>query len=124
MKIRIRHRVPHWLCFAALVLPLLQGCGITTRQAQIRQWIGQDESALINAWGQPARVETDRQGRRILVYDWTDENWVEEPGRAWTDSDGSVRWTAPTQRRVVRREIRRFVVGSDGRIVGGAWRVY
>jgi len=105
-------------------LPLLVGCGITTRNAQVREWIGREESALVAAWGAPARVESDRQGRRVLVYDWTDESWEDEPGRAWTDSDGSVRWTPPTRRRVTRREVRRFVVGPDGRIVDGAWRFY
>lgn len=111
----------------ALVLTALlaaAGCGITSRNAQVREWIGRQESDLIAAWGEPARTERDRAGRRVLVYDWVDEQWVDEPGRAWTESDGTVRWTAPTRRLERRREIRRFVVESDGRIVDGSWRFY
>jgi len=100
------------------------GCGITTRQAQIRQWIGRPESELIAEWGQPARIERDRQGRRVLVYQWQTEQWEEEEGKIWTDSSGVTHWTAPRSRKVTTIEVRRFVVDANGMIINGSWSFY
>ena len=90
-------------------MTLAGGCGITSRQAQIRQWIGRSELELIAEWGQPARIERNREGQKVMVYEWTTERWEEE-GRMWTDSSGVTHWTAPRSRRVTTVEVRRFVV--------------
>jgi len=106
------------------MLLLAGGCGITSRQAQIRQWIGRSESELIAEWGQPTRIERNRHGQKVLVYEWTTERWEEEEGTMWTDSSGVTHWTAPRSRRVTTVEVRRFVVDENGRIVRGSWAFY
>ncbi len=100
------------------------GCGITSRQAQIRQWVGRSESELIAEWGPPARTERDRQGRRVLIYQWETERWEEEEGRMWTDGSGVTHWTPPRSRKVSTVEVRRFVVDSNGQILSGSWSFY
>ncbi len=109
---------------ACVALLTAAGCGITTRNAQVREWIGRPESALIAAWGQPQRITTDRKGRRVLVYEWETSEWVDEPGTMWTESDGTVRWTPPRRREQRTVEVRRFVVDSSGKIIDGSWRFY
>ncbi len=116
-----RNRVARW---TAAMLLLAAGCGITTRNAQIREWIGRPESALVAAWGPPQTVTTDRKGQRLLIYEWETDEWVDEPGKMWTDSNGVTRWTPPQRRQVTTREVRRFVVDPNGKIIDGAWRFY
>lgn len=110
--------------FAAAGLFLAAGCGITARNAQVREWIGRPENALVAAWGPPQQITSDSKGRRLLIYEWENTEWVDEPGRMWTDTDGVTRWTPPGRRQRTAREIRRFTVDSTGRIIDAAWRFY
>ena len=52
----------------ASVLAVLQGCAAPGYEGQLQSWIGQTHAELVDAWGEPGDVLTDRQGRTVLVY--------------------------------------------------------
>jgi hypothetical protein len=50
------------------VLALLQGCAAPGYEGQLQSWIGRTNAELVDVWGEPGDVLTDRQGRTVLVY--------------------------------------------------------
>ena len=113
-----------WLVCAAAAALATVGCLSPGRPPRVREWIGRPESALVAAWGAPDRVEAGRPGRRVLVYERKSDEWVEEPGRVWTDASGAPRWTPGARRLVTRTEVRRVMVGPDGRVADIVARSY
>ncbi|MGD9292503.1 MAG: hypothetical protein PVJ48_06475, partial [Gammaproteobacteria bacterium] len=52
----------------ASVLAVLQGCAAPGYEGPLQSWIGRTHAELVDAWGEPGDVLTDRQGRTVLVY--------------------------------------------------------
>ncbi len=98
----------------------LASCGIITRNADVKPWIGRPANELLSSRGQPERIEPDGKGNRIFVYEWTWESQSQTPGRVWHDAGGT-HYTSPTTSTIVHRERRMFYVDSQGKIVDAKW---
>lgn len=74
---------------ALLIIASLSSCflpGISYRNQEVERFIGRSESELIKYFGTPRAVEYDSEGRKILVFEWTTKETVQEEGRSRTDS--------------------------------------
>jgi hypothetical protein len=76
-------------CLAVAVLATaLAACATTERfQANLQNWVGQSEAALVNAWGPPADV-IEAGGRRFIVYE-AQRQYIDPgfPRRSWDYDD-------------------------------------
>ena len=107
-----------------VLLGAATGCGITERRADVTRWIRRTESELRSARGNPQRIEFDKQGNRVLVYEWQWDQTEEREGTAYTDASGVTHWTNPSTSTKTRTEIRKYVVDKTGRVVSGDWKLY
>ncbi len=85
-------------------------------ERELRSWLGRHESDLMASWGAPARIETDGNGGRVLVY---------SVGDTRPEESVNVHPPADTLRtRVEPRpsdEERRFWVSREGFIYAWRW---
>ena len=112
------------LIWLLLAVQSTAGCGIVQRYAEVRPWIGRPAAELVQQQGQPTRIEQDGRGNRVFIYEWTNEHTYEEPGRAWRDAAGEMRWTNPRTETRYRRERQSYYVNSQNIIYDATWPIW
>ena len=105
-----------------MTLLFLNGCailpGIALKNDEVNRFVGKTESDLIRHYGQPVDVRYDVEGRKILVFEWTYEESIDEPAHLYTDSNGHVTSYQGAYTRTERGLERRiFTIDRKGKVI-------
>jgi len=74
---------------------VFSACGITYRNKEVNRFIGQNESVLLEQYGQPWKVSYDSMGRKVMTVELRYTDNVQTEGTSWTDSSGVVHLPRP-----------------------------
>ncbi|HEK85207.1 MAG: hypothetical protein ACPLZD_09195 [Candidatus Saccharicenans sp.] len=98
--------------------------GVSYRNQEVKRFIGRSEADLIAYYGEPRAVEYDSEGRKVLVFEWTTENEIQQEGTAWTDSSGVTHYNPPRTTKTTTVEQRKFTIDKNGKVIKAKWRFY
>jgi len=107
------------LLLSACILP-----GVSYRNQEVKRFIGRTEADLIQYYGQATAIEYDSEGRKVLVFEWTTENTVQEEGTSWTDASGITHYNPPRTSKTTTIEQRKFTIDKNGKVIKAKWRFY
>lgn len=107
----------HVMLTTGVILLFLQGCASPSKV--MKSWMGHHISELYQSWGPPTATTTDGRGGTIVSY-YYDRYLGQIPGRAVSNPDGSVSYTAP--RAMTYTAQRHFYVNADGFIYSWRWK--
>jgi hypothetical protein len=107
------------LLLSACILP-----GVSYRNQEVKRFIGRTEADLIQYYGQAKAIEYDSEGRKVLVFEWTTENTVQEEGTSWTDASGVTHYNPPRTSKTTTIEQRKFTIDKNGKVIKAKWRFY